>query len=152
MELLPIHPTIEENEMFAERPDCQESLLMTIDYYKKIGFNPPWIGYYAQKDGELVGCAAYKGQPIGAKVEIAYGTFERFRKQGFGTEIARKLVELSLATDPSVEVTARTLPENNFSTKILQKNGFKCQGMVNDEEDGEVWEWKYEADSPTLPD
>ena len=152
MDLVPIKQTVEENELFAANPDCVETLPMTLEYYKKVGFNLPWVGYYAQKDGQLVGCAGYKGQPIAGKVEIAYGTFERFRQQGVGAEMARKLVELALATDPSVIVTARTLPENNPSTKILVKNGFEWQGIVNDEEDGEVWEWKYVPGSPTLPD
>jgi hypothetical protein len=35
------------------------------------------------------------------------------------------------------------LPEENFSTKILKKNGFKFSGVVNDAEDGDVWEWIY---------
>ena len=143
MELVPVGPTIEENEVFTGNPDCNEHLQMTIDYFNKIGYQPPWIGYYARHDGELVGSAAYKGQPIDGKVEIAYGTFERFRQQGIGTQIARKLTELALAFDPSVEITARTLPEDNFSTRILAKNGFKWIGTVEDPDDGEVWEWKY---------
>ena len=143
MELIPIRQTVEENKIFAAHPDCQESLPLTLEFYKRVGFYLPWISYYAQKDGGLVGCAAYKGKPIAGKVEIAYGTFEQFRQQGIGTEIAQKLVELSLATDPSVQITARTLPENNFSTKILQKNGFRYLGTIFDEEDGEVWEWRY---------
>ncbi|MPR32694.1 GNAT family N-acetyltransferase [Salmonirosea aquatica] len=152
MELLPIRQTVEENEVFAMHPDCQDNLLSTLNYFNKIGYHPPWIGYYAQKDGELVGCAAYKGPPAAGKVEIAYGTFERFRQQGVGTEIAKKLVEPAQATDSSVQITACTLPENNFSTKILQKNGFRYLGTVYDEEDRKVWGWTYEPASPTLSD
>lgn len=152
MELIPIKPTIEENAQFLGHPDCQESLPMTLEYYKKIGFNPPWIGYYAQKDGRLVGAAGFKGQPMNGQIEIAYGTFEQLRKQGIGTEMAQKLVELALATDSAVEITARTLPENNFSTKILQKNGFEWLGTVYDQEDGEVWEWRYSPESPKKND
>ncbi len=150
--MIPIQQTAQENAQFLGHPDCQEILPMMLDYYKKIGFNPPWIGYYAQKDGEWVGGAGYKGKPKDGKVEIAYGTFERFRQQGIGTEMARKLVELARATDPSVEVTARTLPEYNFSTKILEKNGFERIGIVYDEEDGEVWEWKHNPELLTKPD
>jgi len=53
------------------------------------------------------------------------------------------LVELSLETDPSVKITARTLPENNFSTKILEKNSFSFIGTVDDPDDGPVWEWEF---------
>ena len=118
---------------------------MTIDFYKKIGFVPPWIGYYVEQNDDLVGCAAFKGQPVNGTVEIAYGTFEQYRKQGIGTEICKHLVGLSLKTDPFVRITARTLPEENFSTRILKKNNFIFTGTVNDTEDGEVWEWLYKV-------
>ena len=118
---------------------------MTIDFYKKVGFVPPWIGYYVKQDGYLVGCAAFKGQPVNGTVEIAYGTFEQHRKQGIGTAICKHLVDLSLNTDPSVKITARTLPEENFSTRILKKNNFIFSGIVHDPEDGEVWEWVFKV-------
>jgi len=48
-----------------------------------------------------------------------------------------------LAKDRSVRITARTLPEKNYSTRILEKNNFVLLGFVTDPEDGEVWEWEY---------
>jgi [ribosomal protein S5]-alanine N-acetyltransferase len=145
MVLLPIKETLEENEEFINNPLCQESIYMTIDFYKKVGFAPPWIGYYAKQDGDLVGAAGFKGQPMYGTVEIAYGTFEKYQRQGVGTAICQQLVVLSLKTDPSVIITARTLPEKNFSTRILEKNNFTFNGTVNDPEDGEVWEWIFEG-------
>jgi ribosomal-protein-alanine N-acetyltransferase len=145
MELLPIKETEAENAEFMSQPDMQESIRMTIDFFDRIGYTPPWIGYYAQKDGKLVGSCAFKGAPKNGKVEIAYGTFPAYQNQGVAAEMCRQLVLISLQTNPSVIVTARTLPEENFSTKVLQKNGFKCLGTVWDEEDGEVWEWEYQV-------
>jgi len=118
---------------------------MSIDFYKKIGFNPPWICYYVSENENLVGCAGYKGKPVNGQIEIAYGTFEKFRNQGVGTKICRILVELSLRTDPEIRITARTLPENNYSTRILLKNKFQLLGNVFDPEDGDVWEWEYKS-------
>jgi hypothetical protein len=43
-------------------------------------------------------------------------------------------------------ITARTLPEENHSTKILRKNSFTFVGSVMDPEDGEVWEWMYNGE------
>jgi len=143
MTLLPIKQTLEENETFANNPLCKETLGMCIGFYKKVGYNPPWICYYIEENGELVGSAAFKGQPINSTVEISYGTMEDHRQQGVGTRIRKQLVELSLATDPSVRITARTLPEKNYSTRILEKNNFILLGFVTDPEDGEVWEWEY---------
>lgn len=144
MELIPIKEKLEENEAFANNPLCREILSMTIEFYKRVGFTPPWIGYFAKENGKLVGSAGFKGAPVNDTVEIAYGTFEQFRKQGIGAEICKQLVFLSLKTDASLKITARTLPQQNFSTKILEKNNFQCIGVVSDPEDGEVWEWVFQ--------
>ena len=143
MELLPIKENLSENEQFTSNPLCKETLNMTIDFYKKVGFAPPWICYYVAKDGNIVGSAGIKGKPVNGTIEIAYGTVEQYRRQGIGTQICRLLVGLSLKTDPDVRITARTLPQNNFSTRILEKNNFEFIGIVDDPEDGEVWEWLY---------
>lgn len=145
MELLAIKEHIDDNKEFASNPLCKDSLIMTLNFYKSVGFSPPWIGYYAMNENQLVGCAGFKGRPIDNKVEIAYGTFEMFQKQGMGTEICKLLVNLSLKTNPSIRIMARTLPEKNFSTRILEKNAFKFMGTVNDLDDGEVWEWEFFA-------
>ena len=144
MKLLEIKQTIEENQEFSSNPACQEILEMTVSHYKKVGYVPPWIGYFAVKGNQIVGSAGFKGPPSEGKVEIAYGTVEEFRHQGIGTEICELLRELSLRTDPTLEITARTLPERNHSVRILEKNGFKLLGTVMDKEDGEVWEWKFQ--------
>jgi ribosomal-protein-alanine N-acetyltransferase len=143
MQLIPIKEHLEENPDFAGHPDCQESIYMCIDFYKKVGYNPPWICYYVQVEGNLVAAAAFKGQPRNNKVEIAYGTFPQYQKQGIATKIARMLVDLSLQTDPSVRITAQTLKEENYSARILRKNSFRLIGTAIDEDEDEVWEWEY---------
>lgn len=147
MELIPVLEHVDENIAFTKNPLCQDSIYMSIDFYKKVGFAPPWICYYVKENDDLVGCAGFKGKPVNGTIEIAYGTFEKFRNQGVGTKICKILVGLSLKTDPTIRITARTLPENNFSTRILQKNKFQFMGNVNDPEDGEVWEWEYKSDT-----
>lgn len=144
LELIPIKETLEDNVEFSSNPDCAASLQMTIEHYKDAGFAPPWIGYYVQRDGEIVGMAAYISKPVDNKIEIAYGTVERFRQKGVGTEICRQLILLAQKTDPNLTITAHTLPQENYSTKILQKNGFKYSGMAWDKDEGDVWEWIFE--------
>ena len=144
MELLPIKEHLHENEQFAANPDCNDSLGMCIDFYKRAGYNPPWICYYVQLDGQVVAAAAFKGKPVDNKIEIAYGTFPQHQNKGVGTKIADTLVKLALKTDPLVRVTAQTLKEENYSTKILRKNNFVIIGTAIDEDEGEVWEWEYQ--------
>ena len=48
-----------------------------------------------------------------------------------------------MKTDPTIQIIARTLMEDNASTKVLKKNDYKIEGVVTDPEDGEVWEWRF---------
>jgi RimJ/RimL family protein N-acetyltransferase len=144
MELLPIKEHLHENADFAANVACKESLGMCIDFYKRVGYNPPWICYYVEQDGQLVAAAAFKGKPVDNKIEIAYGTFAPYQNQGIGTKIAETLVKLAQQTDPSVRITAQTLMQENYSTKILRKNNFVIIGTAMDEDEGEVWEWEYQ--------
>ena len=143
MKLLPIKRTLDENKDFVNHPLCNETLGMCIEFYRKVGFNEPWICYYVEENGELVGSGAFKGKPLNNTVEISYVTFEKYQHKGIATKICRQLVELSKTADPSVRITARTLPEKNYSTRVLEKNRFQLLGFVTDPDDGEVWEWEY---------
>jgi len=143
MELLPIKERLEDNHEFLVNPHCQESLEASVKFMASVGYHPPWICYYACLNNQLVGSAAFKGKPKSNVVEIAYAVFAQFQHQGMGDKICRRLVDLSLQTDPSVIITARTLREENYSVKILRKNNFRFVGTVTDPDDGEVWEWEY---------
>ncbi len=145
MKLIPIVLDSKLNAAFEAHPDCKESLQISIDFYTRIGFVPPWIGYYAKLNNEFVGAAGFKGPPKNKKVEIAYGTFRKYEGKGVGTKICRQLVLQALKTDPEIIITARTLPEESASTGILKKNGFVLLGTIWDEEDGNVWEWGYKG-------
>lgn len=145
IELRPIKQLFEDNTEFQSHPDCMETLEMSVMFYARVGYSIPWIGYFASMDGTLVGSGGFKGRPVDGKVEVAYGTFPSFQSKGIGTMICQRLVELAKATDPTVRVMARTLMEENHSAKILRKNGFEWLGIVNDPDDGDVWEWEYMA-------
>jgi RimJ/RimL family protein N-acetyltransferase len=140
---IPIKPSESENAAFAASADCQLPMTMMMDYYKIVGYRLPWIGYFVMQHDQPVGVAGFKGQPISNKVEIAYSTFPEFQHQGIGKEMCRELVRLAVEAQPEVIITARTLPEHNYSTKILQHNSFEWVGMVWDDDDGNVWEWVY---------
>jgi [ribosomal protein S5]-alanine N-acetyltransferase len=144
MELLPIKKRIEDNEEFLNNPLCRESLPMSIDFYNRVGYVLPWIGYYVKQHNELIASVGYKGPPVNGTIEIAYGVFEPYQQHGIGTTVCKMLVDLALETEPTIKITARTFVANNFSTRILEKNNFVLNGPVQDPEDGEVWEWIYQ--------
>ena len=116
--LLPIDVDETQNERFRDNPECVPVLDVYPGYYKLIGFNKPWIGYFVSTDGsEIIGAGGYKGKPKEGKIEIAYGTFKQHECKGVGTEICRQLVLLALRTDPSLRITARTVSDNNASVQ-----------------------------------
>lgn len=144
MELKPIKPgATPESNGLPEGSEAGMNFKAQVDYYSKIGFHLPWIGYLAMVDGVPVGMGGFKGAPADNKVEIAYFTFPEYEGKGLATKTCKALVETALAEDPSVAVTARTLPEKNGSTRVLAKNGFGFSSVVQDPDDGEVWEWRY---------
>jgi [ribosomal protein S5]-alanine N-acetyltransferase len=145
MELIPIREKPEENLACIDDPSCAETIFMTLEFYQRTGYDPPWICYYAKLNDQLVGSGGFKGKTRNGIIEIAYVTFEHFRKQGIGSMICKELVTLANKANPALKITARTLPEKNYSTRILEKNNFIFTGIVNDPEDGDVWEWEHKS-------
>lgn len=117
-----------------------------IPLYQKSGFEPPWMGYLALRANQWIGTCAFKTPPGDNKVEIAYFTFPDFERKGVATQMASMLINIAAAVAPGVQIMARTLPEENASTKILQNLGFKNLGRIHDAEHGAVWEWALGAD------
>lgn len=128
-----------------ELPEIADDVLLQFhQVYDKLGFERPWTGYITVRDGQAVGTCAFKGPPQGGIVEIAYFTFPDFENQGLGRAAAAALIAVAEKADPSVVVTARTLPEKGPSASILQRLGFRMTGEVADPDDGQVWEWRLD--------
>jgi [ribosomal protein S5]-alanine N-acetyltransferase len=110
--------------------------------YRATGFMPPWIGYLACVDKQLVGACAFKAPPAEGKVEIGYFTFPDFEGQGVATMMVQQLLTVVLADKSTLTVLAQTESEENASNAVLKKFGFEFAGIVNDPEDGERWLWQ----------
>ncbi len=128
------------NEIYAST-DCQQLITSMEEYYPKIGFNKPWVGYFVINNNQIVGTGGFTGQPKNGKVEIAYWTFKEFEGQGVATFACKELITISKRADPKIIITAKTAPEYNASTKILQNNGFTFSEIVQDDEIGDAWLW-----------
>lgn len=143
MTLEPIHIDEDSTKEIYANPDCQEIFNSYPAYYHQTGYNPPWIGYVVIRDGQVVGMGGFVGKPTDNRVEIAYGTFKQYEGQGIASFACRQLVSITKATDPSLTITAKTLPEPCASATILARNGFTYSGVVQDHEIGDAWEWIY---------
>lgn len=143
MKLRPI--TLQEDKSNKEyaSPFCQQLLGMYDDFYPKIGFNLPWVGYFVIKDDNIVGSCGFVGQPTDGKVELAYWTFKEFEGQGIASFACSELVKIAKQTDPSLTINAKTAPEKNASTRILENNNFVFTEIVQDEEIGDAWLWTH---------
>lgn len=130
------------NELYASA-DCQTLLAMYDDFYTKIGYNFPWIGYFVVKQDKIVGSCGFVGQPKDKKVELAYWTFKEFEGQGIASFACKELVAIAKQTDLIVTITAKTAPEKNASTKILENNNFVFTEIVQDDEIGNAWLWTH---------
>jgi len=143
MELKVIAIDLDKTDSIYSSADCQMLLESYAEYYPKIGYNLPWVGYFVVRENEIVGSCGFTGQPKEGKVEIAYWTFKEYEGQGIASFSCKALVLLSRQHDPTLLITAKTAPEHNASTKILQHNGFKFTEVVQDEEIGDAWLWTF---------
>lgn len=146
MELKIIELNIDKSNSIYSSDDCQMLLKSYDDYYQLIGFNLPWVGYFVVRKHTVVGSCGFTGEPKEGKVEIAYWTFKEFEGQGIASFSCKELVSISRQTNPTITITAKTAPEYNASTKILQNNGFQFTEIVQDHEIGDAWLWTFKPD------
>lgn len=136
-----IYQPIDLDTPFNEELEVSVSEAMR-NLYRKQGYVKPWIGYFAKNEKNVtLGVCSFKSPPKNGKVEIAYYTFPNFERQGIATLMAKHLVHVATEVDKNISILAQTLPENNASTSILKKLGFRMIGVKNHTEDGNVWEW-----------
>ena len=146
MELRILQQNEDKTDNLFESVDCQTLLHMYEDYYPKIGFHLPWVAYLVVRQNKVVGSCSFTGKPKDGKVEIAYWTFKEFEGQGIASFACNELIKIAQNTDPKVTVTAKTAPEHSASTKILENNKFIFTEIVQDEEIGDAWFWKFKPE------
>lgn len=97
--------------------------------------------------GAVIGSCGYKGPPSSdGIVEIAYSVNADQQRRGYATEAAAALTRYALERPQVQLVCAHTRLEENASTRVLTKCGFRWVGEVNDPEDGLVWRWERTRD------
>lgn len=148
MKLVEIGETGELAEEIIVDDFLREVIEATVAHYQRTGFVSPWIGYVGLEDDLPVGVCGFKGQPVGGRVEIAYGTAPGHERKGVATALASELVRVARDHDEGLTVFAQTLPEENASGSVLKKLGFRMIRTVDHPEDGLVWEWELPANVP----
>ncbi|MCE3280114.1 MAG: hypothetical protein K0S44_2305 [Bacteroidetes bacterium] len=141
MQLRILQQNEDKTDKLFQSLDCQTLLQIYDEYYPKTGFNLPWVAYLIIKENQVVGSCSFTSQPNDGKVEIAYWTFQEFEGQGIASFACKELIKITQNTDKKVTVTAKTAPEHNASTRILENNKFIFTEIVQDEEIGDAWLW-----------
>jgi RimJ/RimL family protein N-acetyltransferase len=142
-----------EPEEFAEQfqvelhEAAQQVAEASLTFLKSFPYEtrPRHLGYLVV-EGEsqrLVGTCSFKGPPADGAVEIAYYTFPGFEGRGIGTAMGRFLLEEAAKMPGVSKVLAHTLPENNASTRVLEKIGMRFEG-VGEEDGAAVWRWELD--------
>ncbi len=144
MKLKIIHPYDESPDPAFQTEDCKLLQKIYGEYYPKVGFEIPWVGYYMLHEEEVVGSCGFTSPPVDGVVEIAYWTFTPFEGKGMASEACKLLVSLALQTNAALRIVAKTAPMKNASTRILEKNNFAFDTIVTDHEIGDAWLWVYQ--------
>lgn len=108
----------------------------------------PVCAWLMIENGEVVGMCSYvRASDGGGIAHIGYGVAESRRKLGHATR-AIKLMVVEALRDPKVHgIAAETAVANVPSQRVLEESGFAKTGTRIDEEDGEVFVWRYSARS-----
>jgi RimJ/RimL family protein N-acetyltransferase len=115
----------------------------TLAHLAASGGVPPFgCCYLALVDGVAAGAGAFVAPPSEGRVEIAYFTAPEFERRGVAGGLAAHLVQLARSADDRLTVFAKTLPMPSPSSKILERLGFACVGIVQDHEIGDAWLWE----------
>lgn len=141
MKLQILSPNINKTAPLYSTKECQQLLQIYDTYYPETGFHFPWVAYLIVKDNHVLGTCSFIQQPIANTVEIAYWTFKDYEGQGVASFGCKTLIAIATSENPEVTITAKTAPEHNASTHILQQNGFTFSKVVQDTDIEEAWLW-----------
>ncbi len=79
----------------------------------------------SKEDNIMVGDICIVGEPnLDGEIEIGYGTYDAFRKNGFMAEAVGGLINWAHAQPKVISIVASTEKENVASFKVLLKNNF----------------------------
>ncbi len=107
-----------------------ESLLTDLISLRNEG-KDGFLSLFEIKNDQFIGEAGIISSNRNAnRCEIGYNLLPQFWNQGFATEITIGLVSYAMDTLGYERVEAMVLAENKASCKVMEKSGFKCEGVL----------------------
>ena len=126
----------------AISPELKEAFEQTIlpnvaDTTKDYLYSTLWTAI-SKDANKMVGDICIVGEPNSSgEIEIGYGTYDEFQKQGFMTEAVCGMITWAKAQPKVVSIIASTEKENIGSFTILLKNNFLKIGETDT-----LFDWK----------
>jgi [ribosomal protein S5]-alanine N-acetyltransferase len=141
---------LEGNDAFTRRYGYlafPEALPATVQALRD-GMDPDWFGYLIIDPTTItvIGLGGFTGPPTDGSVEIGYSIAPAHRGRGHATEAARRWLDIATARGVTL-VCAHTLAEENPSTAVLRRLGFRRTAELIDPEVGAVWRWEVTPDT-----
>lgn len=83
-------------------------------------------------DGYLIGAAGFSGLTESSKhvAELGYWLARPYRGRGIMTSVVRRLCGAAFSGMKLVRITAHVFPFNAASSRVLEKCGFKLEGLL----------------------
>lgn len=83
--------------------------------------------------GKSVGDFSFKGLNANGVVEIGYGVKKEYEGQGYMTEAVRAIAKWASEQAGVKDVEAETESDNKASQRVLEKAGFRPNGVMGEE-------------------
>ena len=106
--------------------DAQQSKTDIEKKYDKLDPEEKWF-FIEKKDGTKVG---FIGTHLFGELEIGYALIPAERSKGYCTEAVKIIVDYLFMSKEIVRTQAATNLENKASQRVLEKAGFKKEGVV----------------------
>ena len=110
----------------AELKEAFEQTILpnVADKSKDFLYNTLWT-IISKNENKMVGDICIVGEPnADGEIEIGYGTYTEFQRQGFMTEAVGGMISWAKSQSKILSIIASTEKENVASFSILQKNNF----------------------------
>ncbi len=99
-----------------------------IPEYRKA--HPSCIHFALEMEGEIVGCVGLSNIELKHKAEIGYWLARRYWGQGIVPEAVKLVTVFAFNKLKLRRIYAYTFPANKQSARVMQKNGFKREGLL----------------------
>jgi [ribosomal protein S5]-alanine N-acetyltransferase len=97
-------------------------------------------GISLKNSDHLIGTIGFNNYSKGHRAAVAYALMPGYWRQGYMTEAISAVLEFGFRKLNLIRIEAEVMPGNDASEKLLQKNGFRFEGLLKQ---WLIWEGKY---------